>query len=54
MVFITVSGTELLKSLEFPKGESYKVVFCYVNEMTFGKYPRMGVEGDRLLKEPNL
>ena len=38
LVFITVSGTELLKSLEFPKWESYKIVFCYVNEMTFGTH----------------
>ena len=37
-VFITVSGTELLKSLEFPKWKSYKVVFCYVNETTFGTH----------------
>ena len=32
MVFIPISGKELLKPLEFPKG-----VFGYVNEVTFGK-----------------
>ena len=29
-----VSGTELLKPLEFLAVESYKGIFCHVNELT--------------------
>ena len=32
-VFISISGTELLKILEFPNNESNKGIFCYVNEV---------------------
>ena len=41
-----VSGTELLKnSWNFLSAERDKSVFCYVNEATFGKHPRMGAAG---------
>ena len=39
LVFILVSGTELLKTLELPK---CKGAFCSVNKVTFGKHPGMG------------
>ena len=35
LVFIPISGTELLKALEFPNDESHKCVFCYVNEVNW-------------------
>lgn len=34
--------TQLLNSWNFLNVESRKYVFCYVNEMTFGKHLRMG------------
>ena len=36
VVFIPISGAELLKPLKFLGEESNQGVFCYVNEVTFG------------------
>ena len=38
MYLVMGPGTELLKLLEL----SGKGIFCYVNEVTFGKHLRMG------------
>ena len=35
LVFVPISGTELLKLLKFPND---KDAFCYINEMTTGAY----------------
>ena len=39
----TIPGTEPPNPWNFLKDESAKGVFCYVNEATFGKLPRMGL-----------
>lgn len=42
MVFNPIPSTKRLKPLEVLSDESDKDVFCYINEMTFGKHLRMG------------
>ena len=42
LVFVPVSGTEVLNPLEFHSDESYQGVFCYVKEVTFGLHLMMG------------
>ena len=50
MILVPVSGRSSRSLWNF-LSRAIKGIFYYVNEMPFGKYPRMGVEGDRLLKE---
>lgn len=40
-----ISGTELLKPLEFPKWDSDKGIFCYVDEVAYGPHLRMEAGG---------
>lgn len=40
--FVSISGTELPKPLEFPQQLEHKSVCCYLNEATFRKHRRMG------------
>lgn len=42
LVFVTISGTVLMKSFYCPE-ENNKGVFCYVDEVTFGKYLMMAI-----------
>lgn len=37
LVSVSIPGTELLYSWDFLSAESNAGVFCYVNEVTFGK-----------------
>ena len=41
LIIDPISSTELLKSLEFPKWDRDKGIFCYVNEVAFGPHLRM-------------
>lgn len=40
----TVPSTELLNPWDFLGIESHNSVFCYVNEITFGKHLRIGAD----------
>lgn len=43
LIFISVSGSEVLKPLGFPNWWEHKRVFCYVDKVTLGLHLRMGL-----------